>query len=145
MLCVSYRSDEGDGYDVIDSFGENEQAANAAKDWFYLLLTGEIDKDEWEQGRTDSLAREGIVERKAKPKIKGNTYDEKAYEYACAKADRHIIDFYEDVFAGARNSGGFQRILKRFQKVVNETPLDNPSHYLAYMFEQATGVKYESE
>jgi hypothetical protein len=51
--------------DIVDLF-DTKDAANAAKDWFYLLLTGQINKAEWEQGRTDTLARQTILERAEK-------------------------------------------------------------------------------
>ena len=53
-LLATYRS--GNRPSIIDRF-DDEEPAKAARDWFYLLLTGAIKKEQWEAGRTDVEAR----------------------------------------------------------------------------------------
>lgn len=45
---------------TIDLY-ESRQAAESAKDWFYLLLTGQIDQDLWEKGRHDAEFRNAAL------------------------------------------------------------------------------------
>lgn len=148
-LCVSYRNDGGDGYDVIDSF-EDEQEAKAAKDWFYLVLTGEIDKDEWEQGRNDTLAREAILERKETAKRRSlmspsSSLDQAAYLGAVSEAGRAFVEYYEDVLAPDREK--FLELLRAFRKVqiAMAWPAPNAQKRLVEIFEKGTGIEYDGE
>lgn len=147
-LYVSFRGLEA--REVLDEFGDDEKVANAAKDWFYLLLTGEIDKDEWEQGRTDADKREGILERKEAVERRRlmsptSSLDQDAYLAAVSEAGREFIEYYMDVLAP--DCEKFLELLRAFRKeqIAMGWPGVTGQKRLVQIFEEATGIEYDGE
>lgn len=145
-LLAYYR---GGGSSIIDLFEKEEQVVSA-KHWFYLLLTGQIEKEVWEQGRTDVEARGKILEGKAAVERRAlmfpkSSLDQDAYQGALSEAGIEFVEFYEAVLAP--DCEKFWGLLRAFRKEQIEMgwPAANATKRLVEIFEEATGQEYLGE
>lgn len=62
FMLIGYYHGLDEKHDVTIDYYDTDADANSALAWFFLLMTGQIDKDLWEKGRHDAEFRNAALQ-----------------------------------------------------------------------------------